>query len=294
MITVTWAAFAGIVSWGQTAYGAARKKSEQRYVRIVEHSAILVTGVTTLSRQVNALLQPLVYFDPTEWDQARRTQHVTELIAFGTEETIVPRLRTSRSALRSLLVNSNDADLVRTAGNILAMVDELFGGPSAAGRFDSELLSQQRKQERFRDDPDLEPMALHFETTDPREPDVANAGSFVDMVAMTVNEDLSGDLVYVEYLPAILDGLREVRIGSTEAATPEEEEEAERAVGRVRYNAERLLSPPELYPGARSGEPVEHVGMLFPWVKAMQAELGELLAVGQRAFPTLPTPAWEI
>ena len=56
--------------------------------------------------------------------------HVSALIAFGTEETIVPRLRTSRSALRSLLVDSNDADMVRTAGNILAMADELFTFPS--------------------------------------------------------------------------------------------------------------------------------------------------------------------
>ena len=145
----------------------------------------------------------------------------------------------------------------------------------------------------FRDDPDLEPMSLRFETADSPEPDAADAGTFVNKLAMTVNDDLSGDLVYAQDLPEILESLRTVRIGAAEAATPEDEEETERAVRRVRRNAARLLSPPELYPAARRHEPAEHVGMLFPWVKAMQAELGGLLAAGQRAFPTLPTPAWE-
>ena len=61
MIDITWSAAVQIVEWGQKAYASAQKKAEQRYARIVENSALIVSGVATLNRQLNELLRRLMH-----------------------------------------------------------------------------------------------------------------------------------------------------------------------------------------------------------------------------------------
>lgn len=295
MIDVGWAMITQVTEWGQAAFAAARKKSEERYARVVEHAAILVSGVSTLNRRLHSLLQPLAHFDPSEWDQTRRNEHVAALIAFSSEDTILPRMRTSRSALRGLLVGSDDVDVQRVAGRILARADNLFGDPYLPAR---RAFEAERGYELYPGrDPPASPTG--FAPGDPD--DVAHALNDIVFAAFTQRDNVSDpEGTWHSGLPALLGTFRRVDLNPTVPADldPQGQTEWHRKrrsdIDRVRTLALELLA---VKPGGGHGANLpeaELQGALFPAATDMQNDLGELLAISQRVFPAMPTPPFAV
>jgi hypothetical protein len=295
MIEVAWTIGTQIVAWGQAAFAAAQKKGEQRYARVVENSATLAAGVTTLNRQLQGLLQPLAFFEPAEWDQTRRTAHVNALIAFGHEETILPRMRMSRTTLRGLLVDTDDVDIRRTAGRILALADDLFDSPANV----IDRAEQVRSDEwRLPDDPAPEQPVFAADTPT----DYADSTSTLIGFAVLERdeEEAHPDTGYNMYLPGLLNVLRRVRLGpgpspgvsDEDAANWHQEQQYE--ADSVRTNATKLLATKPMAGYRETAEDDDLQGVLFPAAVEMQHQFGELLAISQRVFPTMPSPTFAL
>jgi hypothetical protein len=256
-IDLSWSVTKEIVGWIASAAGAARTRGQRRVANVVEHAGVLVAGVSRLNAVTVALLRPLVYFDPAEWDAQRRAGLVGDLILLSDETTIVPRMRTARSALRSLLVTVDDIDIKRPAAEILAMADFLF--------------------EYVPGDPYRRDAEDHDATR--------TAGTLIGQASMPL---YGPDSLLTIALPTLLKAIRS-------AEQPREVSRLQRmardltAVVPERFRHLRgelpldLRAPTDTEPAA---------GVLAPYAESMQVAFGELIGAQQRVFPEMPSPAW--
>lgn len=125
-LDIGWAVVKDLVGWIQQTRSAARGKREQRYARVIEHSGVLVAGLRGLNGRAERLVRPLVYFDASTWDQARREELTTQLMLFAHEEVILPRMRASLVALGPACNTLGDDEVTRPARRIFDITAELF------------------------------------------------------------------------------------------------------------------------------------------------------------------------
>jgi hypothetical protein len=72
------------------------------------------------------LLRPLMHYKARRWNAAKREKLLDELNAFANDGVIVPRMRVSLAALKSLLPDVADRDLYIPADRIARDADFLF------------------------------------------------------------------------------------------------------------------------------------------------------------------------
>jgi hypothetical protein len=126
VLDLTWSVVKDVVGWAASAKKAARSKAQHRIANVVEHCGVLVAGVNKLNAQVVALVGPLTYFSPAEWDIARRAELVNDLILFAEESVVVPRMRSALATLSALIVDVNDPDIARPTQQIHRFATRLF------------------------------------------------------------------------------------------------------------------------------------------------------------------------
>ena len=265
-VDLTWGVVKDVVGWAASAYKAAKGKQEQRYARLVEHAGVLVAGVSRLNRQVVALLGQLRFFEPAEWTTERRADLIRDLILFADESTVVPRMRAARSALRAVIVDVDDRDVLEPATAILELTDLLFE-PAARSRSGSTGRLLDHAGAAFHEM--LTPAPLDLEASySPR---------------------YQPDAYLSEVLPELIDLLRV-------AETKEE-------VGYLRALATSLTKHEDPRIVAFDGRPtgfgspsafgaLPAHSVLSPYAAGMQDAFGRLIAAQQRVFPAMPVPTW--
>jgi hypothetical protein len=261
VIDLTWSVVKDVVEWAAAAHRAARGKHEQRYARVVEHTGVLVAGVSRLNNQVVALIGPLRYFDPAEWDSGRRAALVNDLILFADEGVVVPRMRTARSALQTIIVDVDDRDVVKPADYILEMADLLFEPADLAGQESTGLTG--------------------------RLLDSVGPGPVMRYGARRYNPD--EDLHRA--LPELIDLIRSARtmedIGALRAIATSLTAMEDPPVFHSRRTPGMMLSVNQ-----KTFDRLPVRSVLAPYAAGMQDAFGRLIAAQQRVFPGLPSPAW--
>jgi hypothetical protein len=178
-------------------------------------------------------------------------------------------------------------------GRILSLADDLFDSP--ANVIDR---AEQLRRDEWRHPDDPAPERPVFDAGTP--PDYADSTSTLVGFAVLQRdeEEVHPDTGYNMYLPILLNVLRHVHLetGLPSEASDDEVSDwyfsREHEVDSIRNAATKLLAtkPVEGYRTTANDDPLQ--GVLFPAAVEMQNQLGELLAISQRVFPTMPSPTF--
>jgi hypothetical protein len=237
---------------------------------VVEHAGILVAGETRLNAQVIELIKPLVYFDPDEWDAVSRKALARDLILFASESVVVPRMRTSRHALRALIADLHDRDVADPAADILRFSDRLF----------TQTDQQQKSLARYSEPYTGANSELQtFENVD--------GPSLI--LASVAEHEYGPDSSLSSALPMLLAYLRGATTKGRALRLRAFAGELAGYEGRDR----RLSMGQFCATAPLCGYPrTPEQSVLAPYAADMQAAFGRLIAAQQRAFPNLPPPTW--
>jgi hypothetical protein len=283
VLDLTWSVVKDVVGWAASAKKAARSKAQHRIANVVEHCGVLVAGVNKLNAQVVALVGPLTYFSPAEWDIARRAELVNDLILFAEESVVVPRMRSALATLSALVVDVNDPDIARPAQQIHRFATRLFVDADALKDF----FEEGNRSEQGRG---LRPR-----------PSWANRDT---SVLVTTLERLAYgfDADLADALPALT---RLIRSAQTERDVDELQDLAKQLMMTGRHASEYGRPRLNHFPGLEPGEDVydeifetlsydyrDMRSAIAPFAAYMQIEFGRLIAAQQRRFPEMPSPTW--
>jgi hypothetical protein len=275
MEPVSWSVVIQASEWLGRAIKAAKNKDQQRFARLIEHVGTIVAGLRALDREAHRLFLPLIYGDVSNWPAEQRRHWADDLVALAHEDRITPAIRVSLAALNNLGHEQKNSEVRQLVEELSALLRvprgvvsrdslNMFIDSNVTGSFDFVLGTEL--------DPILEALANPGQSNS--RAIRATAAMFVYGVAEEVQQS--------------------VLIRSDDRATV-----------AYRYRGYRRPPPPIL---ASSDSPESFVQegthileikpstnpitTLRPYADHAEAIFGQLLALQNRVFPSLPTPVW--
>jgi hypothetical protein len=278
MEPVSWPIVVQAAEWLGGALKAARSKEQQRFARLVEHAGTVVAGLRALDREAHRLFLPLIYGDLRAWPESQRSAWAHDLVALAHEDRITPALRVSLAALNDLGPQQADQDARRLVENLTTLLESrpgasfygplgLFVQANVTGAFDYLIGSE------------LDPILKALKNPDKSDLLAvrANATMFVygvdrevrQFVRIRSADEAGARMEYFEGFP-VRHRYHPILAGH-EGKEPSQ-----------RHSPRDLETAPSMNP----------VTTLRPYADHAEGIFGQLLALQNRVFPSLPTPVW--
>lgn len=278
MEPVSWPIIIQSSEWLTRAIQSARSKDQQRFARLVEHVGTVVAGLRALDREAHRLFLPLIYGDVRTWPAEQRRQWADDLVRLAHEDRITPALRVSLGALNELGPQQCDQDARELVERLTTLLDWQEGQGFYWGALGMLVRANVTGMFDFLIGTELDPILRALEN-----PDQSDLRAIRSTAAQFVY-GVGGE------------ARQYVRLESTD-------DPAVRRVQsrfRARPGFHRILAVNEAgelgergWMEALETEPsMSPVTTLRPYADHAEGIFGQLLALQNRVFPSLPTPVW--